>query len=50
MSRATPAPTRRRLLQEAAGGVAGIVALGRAPAFAQSAAKKLIMVHIVAPP
>ena len=50
MSRATPAPTRRRLLQEAAGGVAGIVALGRAPAFAQSAAKKLIMAHIVAPP
>ena len=50
MSSAKPAPTRRRLLRRAAGGVAGIVALGRAPAFAQSAAKKLIMAHIVAPP
>src|ERR1700730_2843849 len=50
MSSARPAPTRRRLVRRAAGGVTGIVALGRAPAFAQSAAKKLIMAHIVAPP
>ena len=50
MSSAKPAPSRRRLLRRAAGGLAGIVALGRAPAFAQSAPKKLVMAHIVAPP
>ena len=50
MSSAKPAPTRRRLLRRAAGGLTGIVALGRAPAFAQSAPKKLVMAHIVAPP
>src|SRR5947208_13820538 len=42
--------TRRRLLSGAASGLAGIVALGRAPAFSQTAPKKLVMAHIVAPP
>jgi TRAP-type transport system periplasmic protein len=44
------APSRRRLLSRAAGGLAGILALGRAPAFAQTAPKKLVFAHIVAPP
>jgi tripartite ATP-independent transporter DctP family solute receptor len=42
--------TRRRLLQRAAGGLAGILAMRGAPAFSQSAPKKLVMAHIVAPP
>jgi tripartite ATP-independent transporter DctP family solute receptor len=42
--------TRRRLLQRAAGGLAGILAIRGAPAFAQTAPKKLVMAHIVAPP
>jgi TRAP-type C4-dicarboxylate transport system substrate-binding protein len=44
------AATRRRFLQRAAGGFAGVCALGRPPAFAQSAPKKLVFAHIVAPP
>jgi len=39
-----PSPAERR-----ASGLAGILALGRAPAFSQ-APKKLVMAHIVAPP
>ena len=47
----TPAaPHRRRLLQGAAGSLAGILALRRAPLFAQTVPKKLVMAHIVAPP
>jgi len=42
--------TRRRLLQRAAGGLAGIVAMRGAPAFAQATPKKLVFAHIVAPP
>jgi tripartite ATP-independent transporter DctP family solute receptor len=42
--------TRRRLLGGSASGLAGILALGRAPAFSQTAPKKLVMAHIVAPP
>src|SRR5436305_358963 len=41
--------TRRRLLAAAAG-LAGTVALGKAPAFAQTAPKKLVWAHNVAPP
>jgi hypothetical protein len=41
-------PSRRRLLSGAASGLAGILALGRAPAFSQTAPKKLVMAHIVA--
>jgi tripartite ATP-independent transporter DctP family solute receptor len=44
------APSRRRLLRDAAGGLVGAFALARAPAFAQTAPKKLVMAHIVAPP
>jgi tripartite ATP-independent transporter DctP family solute receptor len=40
---------RRRFLQRA-GGVAAILAAGRAPAFAQAERKKLVFAHIVAPP
>ncbi len=43
-------PLRRRALLEAAAGLAGILALGRAPAFAQAAPKKLVYAHAVAPP
>src|SRR5580704_5486675 len=43
-------PSRRRLLSGAASGFAGILALGPAPAFSQTAPKKLVMAHIVAPP
>src|SRR5215472_11645966 len=42
--------SRRRLLRGAASGLAGAWGLGRAPTFAQTAPKKLIMAHIVAPP
>jgi tripartite ATP-independent transporter DctP family solute receptor len=42
--------TRRRLLQRTVGGLAGILAIRRAPAFSQTAPKKLVMAHIVAPP
>jgi tripartite ATP-independent transporter DctP family solute receptor len=44
------APSRRRLLEGAAGGLAGMIALRRIPAFAQTTPKKLVMAHIVAPP
>ncbi len=44
------APSRRRLLSGAARGLAGVLALGRVPAFSQTAPKKLVMAHIVAPP
>jgi TRAP-type transport system periplasmic protein len=36
----------RRAVLQAAGGLAGILALGRAPAFAQTAPKKLVFAHI----
>jgi len=48
--RNSPSTTRRRLLQRAVGGLAGILAIRRAPAFSETAAKKLVMAHIVAPP
>ena len=50
MTAFTPIATRRRFLQRAGGGIAGALILGRAPAFAQAAPKKLVMAHIVAPP
>jgi TRAP-type transport system periplasmic protein len=48
LSRRTP--NRRRFLQRAGAGLAGILALPRAPALAQTAPKKLVFAHIVAPP
>jgi tripartite ATP-independent transporter DctP family solute receptor len=45
-----PTATRRRFLQQTGGGLAGALALGRASAFSQTAPKKLVMAHIVAPP
>jgi tripartite ATP-independent transporter DctP family solute receptor len=44
------APSRRRLLRSAAASLAATFALRRAPAFAQTAPKKLVFAHIVAPP
>ena len=41
---------RRTLLLTAGAGIAGILATGRAPLFAQSAAKKLVFAHINAAP
>src|SRR5205085_9015729 len=41
--------SRRRFLAGAAG-LAGILATGRAPVFAQTAAKKLVFAHINPPP
>jgi tripartite ATP-independent transporter DctP family solute receptor len=43
------APSRRGLLRAGAG-LAGILATGRAPAFAQTAPKKLVFAHITAVP
>lgn len=43
-------PAPRRSILKAAGGLAGILALGRAPAIAQTQPKKLIIAHIVPPP
>lgn len=40
----------RRGFLRGAGGLAGILALGRAPAFAQTAPKKLVFAHVNAPP
>src|ERR1700750_1567597 len=40
----------RRMLLRAAAGLAGILATGRAPAFAQTAPKKLVFAHINAIP
>ena len=42
-------PARRTLLKGAAG-LAGILATGQAPAFAQAQPKKLVIAHIVPPP
>ena len=47
MDRAASA-TRRRVLQAA--GAAGILTLGKAPAFAQAQPKKLVFAHITAEP
>ena len=41
---------RRRGILRGAGGLAGILALGKAPAFAQAQPKKLIIAHIVPTP
>jgi len=40
----------RRTVLKSAAGLAGILATGKAPAFAQAAPKKLIIAHIVPPP
>src|SRR3984893_8515769 len=42
------AASRRRVLQAA--GAAGVVALARAPAFAQATPKKLVFAHVTPPP
>jgi tripartite ATP-independent transporter DctP family solute receptor len=42
--------SRRRFLASASAGLAGILATGRAPLFAQTAAKKLVFAHINAEP
>jgi tripartite ATP-independent transporter DctP family solute receptor len=42
--------TRRRFVAGTGAGIAGILAAGRAPAFAQTAARKLVYAHIVAAP
>src|SRR5438477_7646874 len=47
-SRSQHATTRRRVLQAA--GAAGIIALSKAPAFAQATPKKLVFAHITAEP
>ena len=44
------APLNRRTLLRAGAGLAGILATGRAPAFAQTQAKKLVFAHINAVP
>ncbi len=43
-------PAPRRAVLKAATGLAGILVLGRAPAVAQAAPKKLVLAHIVPPP
>jgi tripartite ATP-independent transporter DctP family solute receptor len=43
-------PTPRRTVLKAAAGLAGILATGKAPVFAQTAPKKLVIAHIVPPP
>jgi tripartite ATP-independent transporter DctP family solute receptor len=50
MLRRTLLPTPRRSVLKTAGGLAGILALGRAPAVAQTQPKKLVIAHIVPPP
>ena len=45
-----PLPAPRRAILRAGTGLAGILALGRAPAIAQTQPKKLIIAHIVPPP
>ena len=42
--------TRRRFVAGTGAGIAGILAAGRAPPFAQTAARKLVYAHIVAAP
>jgi tripartite ATP-independent transporter DctP family solute receptor len=49
MPRIATTLSRRRLIA-GTGALAGMIAAGRAPAFAQAAAKKLVFAHIVAPP
>ncbi|HEV3186176.1 MAG TPA: TRAP transporter substrate-binding protein [Xanthobacteraceae bacterium] len=49
MPRMTTAVSRRRFIART-GALAGMIAVGRAPAFAQTAAKKLVFAHIVAAP
>ena len=49
ISRSTAPLTRRSMLQAGAG-LAGILAAGRAPVFAQAAPRKLVWAHIVPPP
>src|SRR3954452_24193368 len=46
----TPKFSRRRLLQAGSGGLAAILATGRAPVFAQAQPKKLDFAHILPPP
>jgi TRAP-type transport system periplasmic protein len=43
-------PAPRRTILKGAGGLAGILALGKAPAFARAKPKKLIVAHITPPP
>jgi TRAP-type transport system periplasmic protein len=43
-------PASRRRLLQAGGGLAGILALGKAPAFAQAQPKKLVLPSITPPP
>ena len=43
-------PAPRRTVLKAAAGLAGILATGKAPVFAQAAPKKLVIAHIVPPP
>ncbi|MBV8827209.1 MAG: TRAP transporter substrate-binding protein DctP, partial [Hyphomicrobiales bacterium] len=50
LSRKNAALTRRRFVGATGAGLAGILAAGRAPAFAQTAAKKLVYAHIVPAP
>jgi tripartite ATP-independent transporter DctP family solute receptor len=49
MPRMTTAVNRRRFIARTSA-LAGMIAAGRAPAFAQAAAKKLVFAHIVAAP
>jgi tripartite ATP-independent transporter DctP family solute receptor len=49
MPRIATALSRRRFIART-GALAGMIAAGRAPAFAQTAAKKLVFAHIVAAP
>jgi len=42
--------SRRRVLQTAAGALAGLLPLGKAPAFAQATPKKLVFAHVTAEP
>src|SRR5690348_6388620 len=47
---AMPKLSRRRLLQAGSGGLAAILATGRAPVFAQTQPRKLDFAHILPPP
>ena len=50
LPRNNAALSRRQFVARAGAGLAGILAAGRAPAFAQTAAKKLVYAHIVPAP
>ncbi|MBV8754775.1 MAG: TRAP transporter substrate-binding protein DctP [Hyphomicrobiales bacterium] len=50
LSRRHAALTRRRFVAGTGAGLAGILAAGRAPAYAQTTAKKLVYAHIVPAP